>query len=167
MFLLQNFDKSCLKLSKDKCGQHSYHYPVNYKKFDKYLPLLFVIPHFYGRFYEIDGRYYLYMTNAYENFNAMSDYEKLIIEIIKQINQLNDSKEYTFKKDYCRINVSCCIKKMPVGATLKISYAVIMLDLVGEGKYGLLVEGFLQECFYESLNEEDINDAFEIIENKK
>ena len=56
---------------------------------------------------------------------------------------------------------------MPVDAMLKISYAVVFVHLIREGKRGLLVEGHLMECFYENLSKANINNDFEIIESEK
>ena len=52
LFLLQNFDESCLKVTRHRSGEHedSNDYQINYQKFGQKtaLPLYFVIPQFYG-----------------------------------------------------------------------------------------------------------------------
>ena len=166
LFLRQNFNKSCLKARFNIHGKDDYSHSADYKKLDEYLPLLFVIPQFYGRIYVVNDESYLYMCDVSEKFGTLSDYEKFIIEVIRQINEIK-CRKYGFKKDYCKIKLGSSIKKMPVGVMLKISYTVVWFNLVLERKRGLLVEGLLQECFYESLDEEVINDEFEIIESKK
>ena len=52
LFLLQNFDESCLKVTRNRSGEHedSNDYQIYYQKFGEKtaLPLYFVIPQFYG-----------------------------------------------------------------------------------------------------------------------
>ena len=169
LFLLQNVDESCFKLTCQVCGKHDYDnvYLIEYQKFGERdrLPLYFVISQFYGRVYVIDDASYLYMSDVSENFSVLSDHKKLVEVVIERINELRSS-EYRIKKDYCRIRSGQCIKKMPVGVALKISWAVVSFELAREGKNGLLVYGNLKESFYESLGEGVINDDLKSLEIK-
>ena len=59
---------------------------------------------------------------------------------------------------------------MPIDVFMKISWAVISVDLTVESEKGLYVLNDLKECFYENLSESNkasINDDFEIIESEK
>ena len=51
LFLLQNFDESCLKVTRHRSGEHedSNDYQIHYQKFGEKtaLPLYFIIPQFY------------------------------------------------------------------------------------------------------------------------
>ena len=52
LFCLQNFDESCLKVTRHRSGEHedSNDYQIQYQNFGEKttLPLYFVIPQFYG-----------------------------------------------------------------------------------------------------------------------
>ena len=131
-----------------------------------FLPLYFVVPAFYGRVYEVDDENYLYICEADENLTVLSDHKKLIVAVLGQINELNSTK-YSFRKNYCRIKLGDSVEKMPVDVMLRISYAAVSFNVIIEGNDGLLIKDHLMECFYENLSEENINDEFEVIENKK
>ena len=90
----------------------------------------------------------------------------MIVSVLGQINELIGTK-YSFRKNYCRIELGDSVEKMPVDVMLKISYAVVSFNVIIEKNGVLLIEGHLKECFYENLSEEIINDEFEIIESKK
>ena len=169
LFLLQNFDESCLKVTRSRAGEHecSNMYSIQYQKFDEKtaLPLYFVIPQFYGCVssdkVDVFGKKY---------FNAccgavFNEFKKFVEIIIEKIGEIRD-KKYEIKSDYLKIRVGESDKSatdLSVDDLIKISWAVVSFRLIVEGKKGLLVLNDLKECFYEA----SINDDFEIIESEK
>ena len=165
LLLLQNFDEYFLMITLNNCGdRNAYH--ISYKKFDKNisLPLYFVIPTFYGRVYERNDENYLNICGVDENSSTLSDYKKLIVAVLKEINKLNGTK-YEFVEDYYQIKLGDSAENMRVGDLLKISFAVVSFNVIVE-KDGVLMS-YLKECFYENLSKEIINNEFEIIESEK
>ena len=57
LFLLHNFDKSCLKVTRKRSGEQESNnmYNIKYQKFGEkeILPLYFVIPMFYGYSHDV------------------------------------------------------------------------------------------------------------------
>ena len=110
LFLLQNFDKSYLKVTFNVHGKDDYSHIADYKKFDEYLPLFFVIPQYYGRVYVVNDESYLYMCDVSENFGTLSDYEKFIMEVIGQINEIN-VVSMVLRKIIARLNWVVVLKR--------------------------------------------------------
>ena len=169
LFLLQNFDESCLKVTRHRSGEHedSSDYQIQYQKFGEKtaLPLYFVIPQFYG-YVSDDGvnvfsKKYLNVCSG-AVFNEFKKFVEIIIEKISEIR----GKKYEIKRDYLKIRVGESDKSaidLPIDVLMKISWAVVSFRLIIESEKGLFVLSNLKECFYET----SINDDFEIIESEK
>ena len=167
LFLLQNFDESCLEVHYSRAGEHedSNKYSIKYQKFGEkeIFPIYFVIPEFYRCINsdkeDVFGKKYSSVCCGYV-FNDLKELVEIIIEKISKIR----GKKYEIKSDYTKIRVGAPgIEKMPVGNLMKISWAVVSFKLICENKNGLIAFNDLKECFYEA----SINDDFEIIESEK
>ena len=169
LFLLQNFDESCLKVTRYRSGEHEdkNHYQIYYQKFGEKLalPLYFVIPQFYGCVsndkLDVFSKKYL-NTCCGAVFN---EFKKLVEIIIEKISEIR-GKKYEIKSDYLKIRVSECDKSatdLPVDNLIRISWAVVSFRLIIESEKGLFLLNNLKECFHET----SINNGFEIIKGKK
>ena len=161
LFLLQNFDESCLEVRYSRAGEHEYSnmYSIKYQKFGEkeIFPLYFVIPEFYGCInsdkVDVFGKKHLSICCG-DVFNEFKQLFEIIIEKISEIR----NKKYEIKSDYTKIRVGVPdVKEMSVGVLMKISWAVVSFKLICENKNGLIVLNDLEECFYEA----SINDDFE------
>ena len=152
MILLHNFDKSCLKVTLKRSGEHKSNnmYNIEYQKFGEkeILPLYFVIPVFYG--YSHDDLLNVF-SKKYINIccnNVLNEFKDLIQIIVKKISEIRGT-EYDFNDHWLKIRVVQCNKEMPVNTLMKINWAIIGLKLIIESEKGLFVLPYLQECFWE------------------
>ena len=174
LFLLQNFDESCLKVTRKRAGERKFSniYSVEYQKFGEKVvfPLYFVIPQFYGCISDdkVDVFDKKYLSVCYGN--VFDEFKKLVKIVIEKIGEIR-GKEYEIRSDYLKIRVGQGVTEMPVDVLMKISWAIISFDLIVESENGLFLFNDLKEMkIYENLNamnEASINDDFEIIESKK
>ena len=173
LFLLQNFDESCLKVTRQRAGERecSNTYLIEYQKFGEKaaFPLYFVIPHFYGcisgDIVDVFDKKYLSICCG----NVVDEFKKVVEIIIEKISEIR-SKEYEITSDYLKIRVGQGVTEMPVDVLMKIKWVVISFNLIVESENGLFVLNNLKECFYENLNESNkanINDDFKIIKSEK
>ena len=179
LFLLQNFDESCLKVTRQGAGEHedSNNYLIEYQKFGERttFPLYFVITQFYGcisgDIVDVFDKKYLSVCCG----DVFDEFKKVVEIIIEKISEIR-GKEYEIKSDYLKIRAGESeeseesVAKLPVDVLMKISWAVVSFNLIVESENGLFVLNDLKECFYENLNEScetSINDDFEIIESEK
>ena len=108
LLLLQNFDKSCLKVTRHSCGSKDFDnmYSIEYQKFgEKFvMPLYFVIPQFYGCIsddrVDVFDKKYLSVCSG----NVFNEFKELVEIIIEKISEIW-SKEYEIKSDYLKIRV--------------------------------------------------------------
>ena len=130
LFLLQNFDESCLEVRYSRAGEHedSNMYSIKYQKFGEkeIFPLYFVIPEFYGCINsdkaDVFGKKHLSICCG-EVFNEFKELVEIIIEKISEIR----GKKYEIKSDNLKIRVGAPdVKEMPVGNLMKISWAVVI-----------------------------------------
>ena len=150
MFLLQNFDESCLKVTRKRAGEREYSntYLIEYQKFGEkdVFPLYFVIPQFYGCIsddkVDVFDKKYLSVCSG----NVFIDFKKLVEIIIERISKIR-GKEYEIRSDYLKIRVGRCATEMPVDVFMKISWAVISFVLIVESENGLFLFNDLKECF--------------------
>ena len=169
LFLLQNFDESCLKVTRHRSGEHedSNDYQIQYQKFGEKttLPLYFVISQFYGC---VSNNKLDVFSKKYLNVRCgavFNEFKKVVEIIIEKISEIR-GKKYEINSDYLKIRVGECDKSatdLPVDDLIKISWAVVSFRLIIESEKGLFVLNNLKECFHEL----SINDDFEIIESKK
>ena len=152
LILLHNFDKSCLKVTLKRSGEHKSNnmYNIEYQKFGEkeILPLYFVIPVFYG--YSHDDLLNVF-SKKYINIccnNVLNEFKDLIQIIVKKICEIRGT-EYDFNDHWLKIRVVQCNKEMPVNTLMKINWAIIGLKLIIESEKGLFVLLYLQECFWE------------------
>ena len=166
LFLLQNFDESCLNVTRHRSGEHEdsndYHQKFGEKTA---LQLYFVIPQCYGCVsndkLDVFSKKYL---NVYCGA-VFTEFKKFIEIIIEKISEIR-GKKYEIESDYLKIRVGECDESatdLPVDDLLKISWAVVSFRLIIESEKGLFVLNNLKECFHET----SINDDFEIIESEK
>ena len=155
LFLLQNFDESCLKVTRYRSGEHedSHSYQICYQKFGEKieLPLYFVIPQFYGCVnndkLDVFSEKYLNICCG-DVFNKFKEFVEVIIEKIISIR----GKQYEIKSDYLKIRVSACDKsatELPVDDLIKISWAVVSFRFIIESEKGLFILAYLKECYWE------------------
>ena len=117
LFLLQNFDGSCLKVTRKRAGEHecSNVYSIEYQKFgEKFVfPLYFVIPQFYACIsddkVDVFDKKYLSVCCG----NVFDEFKKLVEIIIEKISDIR-GKVYEIKSDYSEIRVGQGFTEMPV-----------------------------------------------------
>ena len=169
LFLLQNFDESCLKVARHSCGSKDFNnrYSIGYQKFgEKFVfPLYFVIPQFDGCIsddrVDVFDKKYLSVCSG----NVFNEFKKLVEIIIKKISEVR-SKEYEIKSDYLKIKVGQGFEDMLVNKLVKINWAAVEYSLISENENSLFVLSDLKECSWE-VSETSIKDDFEIIESEK
>ena len=167
LFLLQNFDESCLEVRYSRAGEHedSNMYSIKYQKVGEkeILLLYFVIPEFYGCISDDKADVFDKKHLSICCGDVFNEFKELVEIIIEKISEIS-GKKYEIKSNYLKIRVGAPdVEEMPVGILMKISWAVVSFKLICENKSGLIVFNDLKECFYET----SINDDFEIIESGK
>ena len=178
LFLLQNFDESCLKVTRHSYGSKDFDnmYSIGYQIFgEKFvIPLYFVIRQFYGCInddkVDVFDKKYLSVCSG----NVFNEFKKSVEIIIEKISEIR-GKEYEIKGDYLKIKVGQGVEDMPVNKLLKINWAVVEYSLISENKNSLFVFSYLNECFWEvnaanganEMSETSIKDDLKIIESEK
>ena len=150
LFLLQNFDESCLKVTCLRAGEHecSNTYLIEYQKFGEKAAFLqyFVIPQFYGCIsdnkVDVFDKKYLSVCCG----NVFDEFKKLVEIIIEKVSEIR-GKKYEIKSGYSKIRVGHGVTEMPVDVLMKISWAVISFNLIVESENGLIVLNDLKEYF--------------------
>ena len=120
--LLKKFEKYKLKVTVHDCiDQNIYHVDYFRGVDGGNGPLHLFIPEFYGHVKEHNGRNGHNGQNIGNNFEVLADHKKVWDQILKLINEINDSV-YVFKNDYHKFQLSsikCCdveeeFSEMPV-----------------------------------------------------
>ena len=95
--MLKDFDKTKLKITQHDCVDRSIYY-IDYTKTIKNVnPLYFIIPELYGSVEEQKGYKYLITEPPIDiNNEVLTDYKKIWVEILKNINKINNFV-YVFK----------------------------------------------------------------------
>ena len=113
LFLLQNFDESCLKVICHRSGEHedSNNYLIQYQKFGNKTayPLYFVIPEFYGCVsgdkFDVFGKKYLSVCSG----DVLDEFKKFVEIIIEKISEIR-GKKYEIKSDCLKLELVGVIK---------------------------------------------------------
>ena len=138
LFLLQNFDESCLKVTRHSCGSKDFDnmYYIEYQKFgEKFvMPLYFVFLQFYGCISndEVDvfNKKYLSVCSG----DVFDEFKKVVEIIIEKINEIR-GKKYEIKSNYLKIRVGQgAVEDMLVNTLLKINWAVVQYKLISENE---------------------------------
>ena len=164
LFLLHNFDESCLKITRKRSGEHEFNnmYNMEYQKFGEreILPLYFVIPMFYG--YSHDDLLNVF-SKKYINIwcnDVLNKFKELIQIIVKKISEIRNN-EHNFNDDWLKIRVGQSDKEMSVDTLIKINWSIIGLKFIIESENGLFVLAYLQACFWEV----NIKNEFQSVKN--
>ena len=171
LVLLKNFGKNKLKVTAHDCVDRNV-YHIDYVKdlVSNPCPLHLVISEFYGHVKESDRGKYLIATQIGNNLDVLQSHKRVWGLIIDRINKMSGS-EYVFKDECHKFKLSsikCCedvddFDEMPVGVLLKFSFVVVSCRLVIEKDGELILETYLEQCFYEKDDEIDYDSDWEII----
>ena len=161
---LNVFDKERLKITSHDCVDRIiYHIDYQKEKSNKTNPLFILIPEFLGYIKKdrkkMVANIYLLRTKRKKNDLILKYRDKIYCDIISSILDIDDedhklSDYYIDSLD--RFKISSVgnddqFNELPIDTLLKFSYTIISSRLVIKKDSKLILESYLEECFYERI----------------
>ena len=87
--------------------------------------------------------------DKYLILDSTKEYERVWSEIRSEIKRINGGEKVFYEKNYCKIGINT-EDNLPLKESLKFLTLIVNINLIIQADNKLLLQVYLDECFYES-----------------